>query len=178
MLDRNRLLAAFRRALETLGENPQTARRGGRSPRTIALRAHEIYCSGLAPDEKRPAADTFRKFATGLIPCPEVVALLKNHEIRPVPPQRLDRLKLHSVFSEAIQRLEARILKGQARPLQIVRRAYEIYTRDAAPSLVGQPSHRTFESLIYGKSADPEILTLIESALTQTARTKKEDELP
>lgn len=162
MINRNKVLEAFQKALEHReGETPI---RGWR-PRTIALRAHAIYCAGLAPHEKRPKADTFRKFATGGIACEGVVELLQSVQIHPLPPQKLNRDKLRTVFSEAVQRLENRILKGQAKPLQIARRAYDLYTKDIEST--PQPSHRTFESLIYGKSADPEIVEIIQTALTR-----------
>jgi hypothetical protein len=166
MLDRDRVLNAFRKALGALaGEMPLA----DLSPRAAGLRAHEIYCEGLGPGEKRPASETFRKFATGQLPFPEVIELLLKAGIRPVPPARLDRRRLRFVFEQAIQRLEARLVKGQARPRQIVRRAYEIYT-SASGGDERRPSHRTFEGLIYGKSADPEILTLVASALSKAHR--------
>jgi hypothetical protein len=65
--------------------------------------------------------------------------------------------------------LETRLFKGQAKPLQIARRAYEIYTRESDND-ASQPSHHTFQRLIYGKAADPEIMTLIETALNLKAR--------
>ncbi len=160
MLDRDKVFEAFRRALNVLGKERPFE---GLSPRTVGLRAHEIYCADLDPDEKRPASETFRKFATGQLPSPEVVELLLKADIRPTLPARLDRRRLRFVFEQAIQRLENRILKGHAKPRQIVRRAYELYTRDADET-APRPSHRTFEGLVYGKTADAEILTLIESA--------------
>lgn len=163
MLDRDRVLDAFREALARLRrERPS----GAVSPRTVGLRAHEVYCRALGQGEKRPASETFRKFATGQLPLPEVVELLLKAGVRPTLPQRLDRRRLRSVFEQAIQRLESRLLKGQARPRQIVRRAYELYTRDAGEN-APRPSHRTFEGLVYGKTADTEILSLIESALVK-----------
>lgn len=167
MLDRDTIFQAFRQALEELS---QADRSRELRPRTIALRAHEIYCLGLEPGAKKPSHDTFRKFATGQWSFPRVLELLQNANIRAVPPQRLDRRKLRLVFEEAILRLENRLLKGQARPRQIVRRAYELYTRDAAQESL-QPSHRTFERLVYGKAADPEILTLVEAALAKPQKT-------
>jgi hypothetical protein len=161
MLDRDKVWDAFRQALDgLLKERPS----GGVSPRAVGLRAHDIYCLALSPGEKRPASETFRKFATGQLPFPSVVELLLKAGVRPVLPTRLDRRRLRRVFEQAIERLENRLVKGQARPRQIVRRAYELYTRDADEK-APQPSHRTFEGLVYGKTADPEILTLIEEAL-------------
>lgn len=161
MLDRDRVFLTFEQALRELHEE---IRPGSIRPRTVAARAHEIYVAGLEPWEKRPALVTFRKFVAGKAALPEILDLLRVANITPGTRAPLDRQRVRAVFREAIQRLESRIVKGRARPLQIARRAYELYTRDAAPSKAGQPSHHTFERLIYGKNADPEILTLIESA--------------
>ncbi len=159
MLDRKKIVTSFEQALRELSAGP---RKGGVSPRAVAVRAHGIYRSGVSPEENPSSWETFRRFTAGRLAIPEVVALLKTADVRSATRTRLDRRKLREVFQEAIQRMESRILKGQAKPLQIARRAYAIYTQDAADG--GQPSHHTFERLIYGKTADPEILTLIESA--------------
>lgn len=164
MLDRDRVLTCFARALRELGEEKRA--RGVR-PRAVAVRAHEIYCSTLGDGEKRPAAETFRKFATGRLAIPEIVRLLKAANVRATLRAHLNRRRVREVFREAIQRLETRLVKGHARPLQIARRAYEIYTRDPrndAASGGSLPSRYTFQRLIYGKTADPEILTLIATA--------------
>lgn len=163
MLDRKKIVASFEHALRELGDGP---RRGGLTPRAVAVRAHEIYRSGVSPEENPSSWETFRRFTAGKLAIPEVVELLEAADVRPVTRARLDRQKLREVFQEAIQRMESRILKGQAKPLQIARRAYAIYTQEASgeSSRAGQPSHHTFERLIYGKTADPEILTLIETA--------------
>lgn len=168
MLDHDKVLDAFHRALKELHPEENAVR-----PRAVALRAHQIYCAGLKPHEKRPVSETFRKYATGQLDCPEVVELLGSAGIRPTVRARLDRKRLRIVFEEAIQRLETRLLRGQAKPLQIARRAHELYTRGSSES--GQPSHYTFERLIYGKAADPEIVTLIDAALTKN---KREDGAP
>ncbi len=167
MLDRDRILESFRRALDRLEgdwDGASSARRI--TPRSVAVRAHAIFCTDLVPGEKRPSLTTFCMFVAGKSALPEVVDLLETASIRPATHARLDRKRLHAVFHEAVRRLEARILRGQAKPLQIARRAYEIYTRDAhhGPQ---KPSRHTFQRLIYGKNADPEILTLIETALTK-----------
>jgi hypothetical protein len=160
MLERETVIRAFHEALQRQLEGPQ---KGGIRPRSVALRAHAIYCAILRPDQKRPSPETFRKFATGRLAIPEVVELLKSADVRATVRARLDRQRLRAVFQEAIQRLETRLFKGQARPLQIARRAHEIYTREVPGG--SQPSPHTFQRLIYGKAADPEIMTLIESAL-------------
>jgi hypothetical protein len=100
-------------------------------------------------------------FVAGKTALPEVVELLRAAGIRPAAHARLDRKKVRAVFQEAVRRLENHILRGRAKPLQIARRAYEIYTRDASL----KPSRYTFQRLIYGKNADPEISSLIETAL-------------
>jgi hypothetical protein len=164
MLDRKRIVASFQQALVTLREGP---RKGSLSPRAVAVRAHEIYRSGAAPGENPSSWETFRRFTAGRLAIPEVVDLLNAAGIRSAARARLDRQKLRHVFEEAIQRMESRILQGRAKPLQIARRAYAIYTQDGSDddgSGAPRPSHHTFERLIYGKTADPEILTLIESA--------------
>jgi hypothetical protein len=167
MWDRDKVLSAFQQALAELkGESPVRRVR----PRAVALRAHGLYCAWLEPGQKRPSADTFRKFATGQLPCPPVTQLLQGEQIRPLSPARLDRGRLRAVFEEAIQKMEARLLKGQARPLQIVRRAYGLYIR-AGEEGTPRPSHRTFEDLIYGRTADPEIKTLIDTALKRKDET-------
>lgn len=160
MLNRDHVFEAFRKALAELKD---TTGVDGLRPRTVAVRAHALYCAGLGPLDKKPVLETFRKFATGKLAFPEIVTLLEDAGIHPTVRTPVDRKRLRLVFEEAIQRLEARLMRGQAKPLQIARRAYELYTRDAEDGT--HPSHHTFERLIYGKAADPEILTLIESAL-------------
>jgi len=161
MWDRNKVLEAFREAIFLLRtERPERVLK----PRTVALRAHAIYCAGLGPEDKRPAVETFRKFATGQLPCQHLTELLSEARVRRAPPTRLDRERLRSVFEEAIERLESRLLKGRAKPRQILRRAYDLYTKgveEGAPL----PTQRTFEWLVYGKTADPEISTLIQQAI-------------
>jgi hypothetical protein len=157
MLDKDRVLNAFLQALREPGPGK---RAGTVRPRAVAVRAHEIYCAGLAEGEKRPAVETFRKFATGRLAIPEVVRLLKAADVRATLRARLNRNRVREVFREAVQRLENRLVKGHARPLQIARRAYELYTKDEETP----PSRHTFQRLIYGKTADPEILALIENA--------------
>ncbi|HEX5036028.1 MAG TPA: hypothetical protein VFX30_02615, partial [bacterium] len=151
MLNHQKVLAAFREVLSAFGEgtDPALIR-----PRAVAIRAHQIYCEGLQSGEKRPALVTFRKYVGGKSANSEVVAMLQGALIRPATRARLDRNRLREVFQEAVRRLESRLLKGQARPVQIARRAYEIYVNESGDS-ASQPSHHTFERLIYGKAADP-----------------------
>lgn len=163
MLDRKKIVASFEQALRELTGSP---RRGALSPRAVAVRAHVIYRAGLGPHENPSSWETFRRFTGGRLAIPEVVELLDAANVRSAARARLDREKLKQVFQEAIQRMESRLLKGQVKPLQIARRAYAIYIQDGS-----QPSHHTFERLIYGKTADPEIRTLIETAA------KKRDEI-
>jgi len=167
MLDKDRVLNAFAQALREPGGEK---RAGTVRPRAVAVRAHEIYCAALADDEKRPAVETFRKFATGKLAVPEIVQLLKAADVRVTLRATLNRRRVREVFQEAVQRLETRLVKGRARPLQIARRAYELYTRNSDET---SPSRYTFQRLIYGKTADPEILTLIE-----TAANKRKDGVP
>lgn len=149
--------------LQALKELEDGKRDGKLRPRKVAFRAHEIYCAGLSPLAKRPSPETFRKFATGRLAIPEVVERLQGASVETSSRARLDRDKLKAVFQEAIQRLEARLFKRPARPLQIARRAHEIYIREADKDEAA-PSHYTFQRLIYGKAADPEILKLIQAS--------------
>jgi hypothetical protein len=161
MLDRDKVLEVFRQALEDLRAE---VRARGIRPRTVGLRAHQVYCANLNPGEKRPSSETFRKYVSGKTALPEIIELLEEANVRPTGRARLDRKRVRAVFQEAVRRLEARILRGQAKPLQIARRAHELYNRGATRETL-RPSHYTFRRLIYGKAADPEILTLIEEAL-------------
>jgi hypothetical protein len=158
MLDRDKVLNAFHKALEEKSGIADI------SPRSVALRARDLYCSALHPGEKQPSTETFRKYVAGKSALPEILEILERANVRPAMRARLNRERLRAVFHEAVQRLESRILRGQAKPLQIARRAHELYTRDSADETL-RPSHYTFRRLIYGKAADPEILTLIEAAL-------------
>jgi len=166
MLDRDKIISSFEQAIRELGDGSRT---DSLRPRTVALKAHEIYRASLGPQEKTSSWETFRRFTHGPLAIPEVETLLKNANIQTSPRARLDRDKLRSVFQEAIQRMEDRLLRGQAKPLQIARRAYVIYTKETEESSP-LPSHHTFERLIYGKTADPEILSLIETALTKAQK--------
>jgi hypothetical protein len=158
--DQRLILKSFERALRELASE----KIGEFRPRTVAVRAHRIYCAGLPSERKKPSLETFRKLATGRRALPEVGEMLKAASVHPTSRARLDRERLRAVFQEAVQRLEARILRGQAKPTQVARRAYEIYTRESNEK-VSQPSRHTFQRLIYGKGADPEIVTLIRTAL-------------
>lgn len=163
MLDREHLESVFREAIRDAKLNPHGQRI---SPRSVASRAHAIYCAGLGPGEKKPALMTFCMFVAGKSALPEIVELLESEGIRPTARIRLDRRKLRAVFEEAVRRLESRLMKGRARPLQIARRAYELYTRDDA----AKPSRLTFQRLIYGKNADPEIYALLREAFEKTRK--------
>jgi len=121
----------------------------------------------LGSEEKRPALVTFRKFVSGKSALPEILALLDEARISPATRVRLDRGNLHQAFREAIKSLQSRILMGRARPLDVARKAFEIYSRslnDAEP----RPSHLTFQSLVYDKETDAEIQSLV-SAVRKTA---------
>lgn len=159
--DQRAILKSFERALREL----VLEKNGEFRPRTVAVRAHRIYCAGLPAERKKPSLETFRKLATGRRALPEVGEMLKAASVQPTSRARLDRERLRAVFQEAVQRLEARILRGQAKPAQVARRAYEIYTRESPDEKVSQPSRHTFQRLIYGKGADPEIVTLLRTAL-------------
>ena len=159
MFDREKILASFRKALDECGTEASRLR-----PRAVAIRAYTIYCAGLAPGEKRPAFDTFRRYTTGRLALPEVVALLKEGDVRPLSRTQLDRERLREVFREAVRSLESRIRKGRATPLQIARRAHEIYTKSGETSEL-RPSFHTFQRLVYGKLADPEIRSFVAEAL-------------
>lgn len=156
-------MAAFDRALRELGDGERA------SPRAVALKARDHYCAELKPGEKTPSTETFRKYVAGKSALPEILEILERANVKPATRARIDRDRLRVVFQEAVQRLEARILRGQANPLQIARRAHELYNRDAGAETL-RPSHYTFRRLIYGKAADPEILTLIETALTKAPK--------
>lgn len=164
MLDRHRILRAFQRALSEINELKAASPDRIIRPRSIGLRAHAAYCESLNPGEKAPSSETFRKFATGQLAFPEIVSLLSEAGINPNLPARLDRERLRFVFEEAIRKLEHRILKGQAKPRQIIRRAYQLYTEGVVEE-ARVPSRRTFEWLAYGKAGDPEIATLIRTAI-------------
>jgi hypothetical protein len=161
--DREKILAAFREAVRLIA-----AEGNGKppSPRAVALRAHAVYGATLAPEERCVSAESFRKLASGRRILPEIAALFAVAGIRALPRASVDRGRLRAVFEEAIRRLEGRILKGRARPLQIARRAYEIYSREE----VSPPSPSTFQRMVYGKVADPEIRGLIDSALKGKVR--------
>ena len=157
MLQRERVFAAFRQALEA------TAEQGGVSPRSVAVAAHGIYCAGLAPEGKKPALVTFRKFVAGRTSSPEIVALLHQAGIRPRGRARLDHERVRSVFEEAVRRLESRLLQGKARPIDVVRRAHELYKDADRPEAVA-PSRYTFQRLVYGKAGDPVIQSFLKAA--------------
>jgi hypothetical protein len=158
--DQRVILKAFESALQELADEKGAEFR----PRTVAVRAHRIYCAGLSADRVKPSLETFRKLAVGKRVLPEVGEMLKAASVEPTSRAKLDRERLRAVFKEAVQRLEARIFRGQAKPLQVARRAYEIYTREAGNESA-KPSRHTFQRLIYGKGADPEILSLLKTAL-------------
>lgn len=173
-VDRKRLLIAFREAAQELEDDLVS----GRAKRLqVARRAHALYAaaSGKTPP---PSLHTFERLIYGRNAAPDVRAILdpvfKRRALEklrrdaaqpaPAPRARLDRERLRAVFREAVERLESRLLQGQARPLQVARRAYALYTRDthgASP----RPSPHTFQRLIYGKDADPEIMSLIRAAV-------------
>jgi hypothetical protein len=172
--DRTRLLLSFRMAAEELERDFITARA---KRLQVARRAHEIYvrASGESP---APSLHTFERLLYGKSALPDVRRILDpllkrrtleklRREAAKSPPlrrARLDRERLRGVFREAIRKLERRLVQGRARPLQIARRAYALYTNDAPEGSL-RPSPYTFQRLIYGKAADPGISELIRAAL-------------
>lgn len=157
MLNRERVLTVFRQVLDQMKESGEM---GKVRPRAVAVRAHEIYCAGLGIEEKKPALVTFRKFVSGKSALPEVLELLNEAEVRPATRVRLNRGHLYQAFRQAVESLQSRILMGRARPLDVARKAYEIYSRslnDVDP----RPSHLTFQSLVYDKETDEEIQSLL-----------------
>ena len=154
------VFSAFEEAVKELA--PASGRETLRI-RSVALRARELYLS--LGNGASPSSETFRKLASGPRALPEVAALLEAAGIRSAKRTRLDRDRLRTVFQEAIQRFEARLFRNRPRPIQIARRAYDLYARTEADSGSPRPSPHTFQRLIYGKTADPEILEMIAAAL-------------
>jgi len=152
------VLTAFREALEPLNCSEHFAKKP--SPRNVAVRAHAIYCVRVGPMDKKPALVTFRKFVSGKSALPEIVTLLKEADVCARSRVGLDHDRVRAAFREAIERLQARILKGQARPLHVARRAYEIYSQ-SLDAIEPRPSRLTFHSLVYDKEGDPEIRSLL-----------------
>lgn len=158
MLDRNLVLAAFREILDQLRLSEPSRRKP--SPRNIAVRAHAIYCGQLHPESKEPALVTFRKFVSGKSAWPEILALLKEYDVHARSRVSLDQERVRAAFQGAIERLQMRIVKGQVCPLQVARRAYEIYSQSMSET-EPKPSRLTFHSLVYDKEGDPEIRSLL-----------------
>lgn len=159
-LSRSLVFSAFEEAIKELlpESGPKTLR-----IRSVALRARDLYRS--LREGPPPSSETFRKLASGPRALPEVAALLEAAGIRSAKRAKLDRDRLRTVFQEAIQRFEARLFRNRAKPIQIVRRAYDLYARTEASAGSPRPSPHTFQRLIYGKTADPEILEMIAAAL-------------
>ncbi|HEX5037750.1 MAG TPA: hypothetical protein VFX30_11375 [bacterium] len=133
--------------------------------RAVSARARDLYRSLREEDGSPPSPETFRKYASGPRALPEIVSLLNAAGIRPARRTKLNRDRLRFVFREAVQRFEASVFRGQARPVQIARRAYDLYARSDDAAGAPRPSTHTFQRLVYGKTADPEILGLIAAAL-------------
>ncbi|HSA60452.1 MAG TPA: hypothetical protein VLJ37_12300 [bacterium] len=156
-IDRSKMIEAFERAIE------EDEAESGRSPRprTIAVRAHRLFCEDLPSGTKPPALVSFTQRVTGKTADPVILSLLEKAGIDRVPHASLCRERLRQAFDECIKRLESRILKGVARPLHVADSAHRIYT-DRSPASEPKPSLLTFRRLVYGQGADPEIASLLQ----------------
>lgn len=156
-IDRCRMIDAFERAITTVNTE---ARRPSR-PRTIAVRAHRFYCAQLPSGERPPALVSFTQRVTGKTADPEILLLLEKAGIVRSPHASISRERLKEAFGECIRQLESRILRGVARPLHVADSAHKIYLEKTSPTEI-KPSQLTFRRLVYGRNADPEIVSLLE----------------
>lgn len=156
-IDRSKMIEAFERAIiEDEAESGRASR-----PRTIAVRAHRLFCENLPSGAKPPALVSFTQRVTGKTADPVILSLLEKAGIARVPHASLCRERLRQAFDECIKRLESRILKGVARPLHVADSAHRIYT-DSLPDSEPKPSRLTFRRLVYGQGADPEIAAILQ----------------
>ncbi len=156
-IDRSEMIEAFRRVIE------ESESESGRSPRprTIAVRAHRLFCENLRSGAKPPALVSFTQRVTGKTADPIILTLLEKAGIERVPHASLCRERLRESFDECIKRLESRILKGVARPLHVADYAHRLYTEKQDVQEI-RPSRLTFRRLVYGQGADPEIASLLQ----------------
>ncbi len=157
-LDRSRLVEVFRRALT----EEKFARATGPRPRTVAVRAHKLYCEGLPPDTAQPALVTFTQRVTGRSADVAVLNVLKEGGIENHPHAVLNRVRLIASFRESLEKSKSRIERGVARPLHIADYAHRLYTEKLDIQEI-RPSPLTFRRLVYGQGGDPEILEILGS---------------
>lgn len=161
MLDRGRVLGAFDEALRYLKGRCSN---GCVHPHAVAVKAHALYCQGLPEKAKKPSAVTFKRYVSGRGSPRDVLDLLQSFGVVPASRVALCRATLMSAFREAVGQMEGRIRRGKARALHIADRAHEIYAQKTAECGV-RPSRHTFRRLVFGKTADPQVIRLLEQLL-------------
>lgn len=155
-LDRSRLLEVFRRAVtEEKAARDKTPR-----PRTIAVRAHKLYCESLPSDAASPALVSFTQRVTGRSADMAILNVLKEGGIENRPHAALDRVRLIAAFRECLEKFQSRIERGIARPLHVADGAHRLYTEKQGAWEI-RPSPLTFRRLVYGQGADSEISGLL-----------------
>ncbi|MCE9625390.1 MAG: DEAD/DEAH box helicase family protein [Deltaproteobacteria bacterium] len=154
-LDREKMLSAFRKAIAEVEVEGRPA-----SYLAVSDQAWEFYVKEL-PEGQRPSLNTFRGFAIGSRIDPEVWALLEASAMVSRKSQiDVDRERALSVFHRALAEIEDQ--KRKATYLDVVQLAWKLYCE----GLPGheRPSQTPFRSLVYGSTADPEFLSLLETS--------------
>lgn len=155
-IDRSRLIEVFRRAVEEEKAVPLKSPR----PRTVAVRAHRLYCEDLPSDTASPALVSFTQRVAGRSADAAILEILKEGGIENRPHAVLDRARLIASFRETLERFRSRIERGIARPLQVAEAAHRLYTETQVADEI-RPSRLTFRRLIYGQRGDPEIMAIL-----------------
>jgi len=156
-LDRNRVLAAFRRAVGELCSG--AAGSSGVRPFHVVQRAQEVYAE-FSGGSGVPPVCTFEPFVYGRRADAEVSRLLEGAGIR--KRGKLDRRRLLDAFRAAVEEFQTLQASRPIGVMAVADRAHRHYVKDLEKDAL-RPSPRTFRHLVSGKSADAEVRGIFEN---------------
>lgn len=157
-LDRNRVLAAFRRAVGELCSG--TAGGSGVRPYHVVQRAQEVYAEISGGGSGVPPVCTFEPFVYGRRADAEVSRLLEDAGIR--KRGKIDRRRLLDAFRAAVEEFRALQASRSIGVMAVADRAHRHYVKDLEKDAL-RPSPKTFRHLVSGKSADAEVREIFEN---------------
>ncbi|MFO1463580.1 MAG: DEAD/DEAH box helicase family protein [bacterium] len=154
-LQREDLFSAFREALAQIEAEGKVVRYA-----SVADRAWTLYRQGKS-EVDRPSRKAFLQMVVGAQADPEVLSLLETSAwVNKQTRHTLDRERALSAFREALAQIGA---EGKVvRYASVADRAWSLYGRELSED--ERPSLSTFEYLVFGSGADPEVVSLLEAS--------------
>jgi len=157
MLDKQRVLDAFRSALAELAEGIAA---GKTTMTALANRARALYAAGLPPESRAPSQWTFRAYLLGSRRNPEIASLAEEAGL--LKASKMDRARLMESFRKAVEDAKRSVEKN-LHPRTIAVNAHRLYC-EALSGNERRPALVTFTQRTAGRTADPEIMALIKEA--------------